>query len=129
MMKKMIMDGINSVILICGDKNWSNYKSIEEFLTPLDRNTIIVTGGSRGADLIATELAKKLLFKQVLTFYAEWSIYGRAAGPIRNRKMFNETQPNLVVAFHNNLDNSKGTKDMVNYAKSKQCNVLVIKTN
>jgi len=59
-----------------------------------------------------------------LEFPARWDLYGRAAGPLRNSQMLKEGKPNLVIAFHDNLDSSKGTKDMVN--KSLKDNIEVI---
>ena len=44
---------------------------------------------------------------------ADWDRHGRQAGVIRNRQMITEGNPNLVVAFHADIERSKGTKDMV----------------
>lgn len=52
----------------------------------------------------------------VESFPANWSQYGHAAGPIRNQKMLDQN-PDLVIAFHFDLEHSKGTKDMINRAK------------
>jgi hypothetical protein len=53
----------------------------------------------------------------VLSFPADWARFGRAAGPIRNQRMLDEGKPTLVLAFHNNIVESKGTKDMVKRAR------------
>ena len=37
----------------------------------------------------------------------------RAAGPIRNQRMLVEGKPDLVIAFHDDLESSRGTKDMI----------------
>jgi len=58
-------------------------------------------------------------------YYADWERYGRAAGPIRNRQMI-ETKPNLVLAFHNNLALSKGTKNTVDQARKAKIPVKVL---
>lgn len=42
----------------------------------------------------------------------EWRRLAKAAGPVRNRRMINEFQPDRVLAFPGN----KGTKDCVTYA-------------
>ena len=73
-------------------------------------------GGARGADSIAGEEAKEFGLT-VLAFSADWRRYGRAAGPIRNLQMLEEGKPDLVIAFHADLDHSKGTKDMVEQAR------------
>ena len=70
-------------------------------------------------------MAKQLGF-EVREYPAKWDEHGKAAGPIRNRQMFDSEKPELVIAFHNDLANSKGTKDMVAYARSKGCPVNFI---
>jgi len=54
---------------------------------------------------------------EVIWFPADWEKYGRAAGPIRNKQMIMEGKPDLVVAFHNNISKSRGTKNMVTQAR------------
>ena len=53
---------------------------------------------------------------KVIKFPAEWDKYGKAAGVLRNQQMLDEGYPDLVVYFHKDLENSKGTKDMVTRA-------------
>lgn len=48
-------------------------------------------------------------------FTANWDKFGLAAGPFRNEDMILES-PDLVVAIHDNLAGSKGTKGCVNLA-------------
>lgn len=48
-----------------------------------------------------------------LTEIADWSKYGKAAGPMRNQKMLDEYKPDLVVA----LPGGRGTADMVSRAR------------
>lgn len=68
----------------------------------------------RGADALAFQAAKVLgLPTQVV--WANWILFGRAAGPRRNSAMLAEL-PNIVMAFHDDLPRSKGTKDMLTKA-------------
>jgi hypothetical protein len=99
-------------VLVTGDRNWSNKDIIREVLKKYPTDTILINGGARGADSIAAKIGKELGFK-VETFKADWGAYGRAAGPIRNRKMLREGKPDVVEAFHDHILDSKGTKDMV----------------
>lgn len=103
-------------VLVCGDRNWTNRKLILERLKQLEGEIIIVEGGARGADSLAGSVAKELGYG-LRIYPAQWTTHGKAAGPIRNRQMLDTEHPDLVIAFHNNLEASKGTKDMVNYAK------------
>jgi hypothetical protein len=57
---------------------------------------------------------------------AKWEIYGRSAGPIRNREMLQECKPNFVIGFHNNIAISSGTKDMLNISKNAGVKTLLI---
>lgn len=104
-------------VLVCGDRNWRNMSVIERELKKFPPGTIVIHGAARGADTLGGFVADKLGFK-VIPFPAKWNIYGRAAGPIRNQVMIDEGMPELVLAFHENLSESKGTKDMVNRARS-----------
>jgi hypothetical protein len=102
-------------ILICGDRNYTDWIKIQEYLATLLKTTIIIHGDARGADSLAGNLATSLKMK-VLKFPAEWDKYGKAAGPIRNQQMLDKGKPCLVVYFHKDIENSRGTKDMIKLA-------------
>ena len=54
---------------------------------------------------------------------AGWTRYGRVAGPIRNKEMLDELltyDEKYVHAFHDNFEESRGTKNMVDQAKKKK---------
>lgn len=101
-------------VLICGDRNWSDRKKIEDYIRTLPKGTVIIEGEAEGADRIAREVGERLGY-EVKKVRADWSRHGRAAGPIRNKRMLEE-KPDLVVAFHGDISKSKGTKDMVSQA-------------
>jgi hypothetical protein len=113
-------------ILICGDRNWNNFKVIEDFILTLPKDTVIIEGDCRRADKISGYLARKHGL-EVLVFPAKWEKYGNAAGPIRNKQMLDEGKPDLVVAFHNDLEHSKGTQNTVNQAMKVNIEVKIIK--
>lgn len=113
-------------VLICGDRNWSNLKIIEDFILTLPKDTEIIEGECRGADKKSRYVAEKHGYT-VIPVPAEWSKYGNAAGPIRNQNMIDKYKPNLVIAFHNNLESSKGTKDMVKRAEKAGIPVKLVK--
>ena len=75
----------------------------------------IIHGTASGADLLAGEVAKEMGLI-VQEYPAHWARYGRAAGPIRNRLMLDQV-PDLVLAFHDNINASKGTKDCLEEAQ------------
>lgn len=102
-------------VLVCGARNWDDMLTIVQRLKLLPPDTVIVHGGATGADSQADAVGKVLGFK-VEPYPADWTKYGKAAGPIRNRQML-DTNPNLVLAFHDNLEASKGTRDCVDEAR------------
>jgi len=95
-------------VLITGDRNWDNRSVIETQLSDLPPGSIIVQGGAKGADTIA--MLNLVPYLTTITYPAEWELHGKAAGPIRNRKML-DTKPDLVLGFHNDITTSKGTRD------------------
>lgn len=68
----------------------------------------IVSGGARGVDTLAEEIAKGLGYKFTL-FPAEWDEYGKSAGHIRNQQMA-EYGDFLATVWDGK---SKGTQSMI----------------
>ena len=60
--------------------------------------------------MIADTVAKRLRF-EVRSYSVNWTIHGRAAGPIRNQQMLGNENPELLIAFWDMK--SKGTADMI----------------
>ena len=105
-------------ILVCGARNWSDYIAIRDViasLLPLGVECII-EGEAAGADSMGRVAANELGIA-VLKFPADWNKHGKAAGPIRNKQMLEEGKPDLILAFHDDIDKSKGTKNMLEQAQ------------
>lgn len=136
-------------VLICGDRNWTNRERIREVLLRLIRHSpdAVVRHGAngydedgkpsyisgkptvRGADMIAHEEALKVGLS-VDPYPADWKTYGKRAGPVRNQKMLKaDPAPTVVVAFHNNLESSKGTGHMVSIARKAGIQTFVLTSN
>ena len=107
---------MNSFVLVTGDREWSNYLRIRDVLA-FTQPRKVITGGARGADKLA-ELACNELGIECIVIPADWATHGKAAGPIRNRKMLDHG-PDLVIAFHDDLESSKGTLNCVNQARNR----------
>lgn len=122
-------------VLICGDRNWDNEQIIRETLEHLiilyGENLILIEGEARGADSISAEMAEDLGMSEdrIKRFPAKWKIYGRAAGPIRNKEMLRRGKPDLVIAFNNDIAKSKGTKHMLRIANGDVESVLFTEDN
>ena len=104
-------------IIICGSRNWKDRKMIEDYILTLEKGSVILQGVCRGADKIARYLGKKHGF-EVEDYEADWDNFGLGAGPERNKRMILKGKPDKVVAFHDDISNSKGTKDMIKQAKA-----------
>lgn len=105
-----------SKAIVCGDRNWINKLRICDILTQLNIS-IVIQGECSGADLLAKSVARDNNMR-VLSYPANWRAYGKAAGPIRNKLML-EQEPDMVIAFHNDIDKSKGTLNMLRQARKK----------
>lgn len=118
-------------LLVTGDRKWRDRVWIETVLQGFrvqsgNTGLKIVEGCAKGADMIAHTWGDKLARQKIarVQIYhcpAEWGTYGKAAGPRRNQEMLNMLlklpQPRFVLAFHDDLSQSKGTKNMVNIAR------------
>lgn len=110
-------------ILVTGDRKWVDAKIMRVVLKSyVDIHTksaiILVHGNAPGADQLAAFIAKSFGITDIRPYAAHWNEYNKAAGPLRNQEMLDkEHKPNepidLVLAFHNDITNSKGTKDML----------------
>ena len=113
-------------LLVTGDRNWSDREIIHQMLARCKNEGFdtLIEGEARGADTIAREEAEKLGYTiaesspGVKGFPANWGKYHKAAGPIRNIQMLKEGKPDLVLGFHHDIANSKGTKHMLKECKT-----------
>jgi hypothetical protein len=118
-------------MIFCGDRNWDDPVPIQRMFDK-EKPDLILEGEARGADKLSRREAR-LRGIDFEMFDADWDRYGRAAGPIRNREMLLrlialevEGWEVAVAAFHSNLENSKGTKNMVEIAKVANIRVEVV---
>jgi hypothetical protein len=116
-------------VLICGDRNWDDYQTVLDALSEVHQQKgveVVIEGEAPGADLMGRKAAVQLGIPY-LPFPADWRKHGKSAGPIRNRQQHKEGKPTMGLAFHNFIENSKGTKDMVNVLRGAGVPVTVIK--
>jgi hypothetical protein len=134
-------------LLVTGDREWSNEIAVRHIFDFFSSNISVMHGWARGLDSIVDKVAHERNM-HVLRRPSHWKhndklwveihgpcspfckeIIGRATGVIRNGAMLKEHQPHLLLAFHNNLDQSTGTKDMVRRARKKVPTILITDTN
>lgn len=99
-------------VLVCGGRDYTNKDKIFSVLDKLHAENLIdciIEGEAPGADTIAKQWAL-LNDVELYRVPAEWDKYPKgSAGPIRNQKMLDMYQPDIVLAFGGKI----GTPDMI----------------
>ena len=96
-------------VAVVGSRIWWPPMMIADFIDTLERGTTIVSGGAPGADTMAWahvvnyRLGTYKIDEQV----AEWTNYGRSAGPIRNARIVERSD--WCVAFWDGKVEKSGT--------------------
>lgn len=109
-------------VIIAGSRTFNNYNLLNKTLQEVDLVIDeVMCGGAKGADSLGAEWARKNGVP-VKYFNAEWYIYGRVAGAIRNHQMGDYAD--YLVAFWDGK--SSGIKDMINYMQQLGKNGKVI---
>lgn len=114
-------------VLVCGSRYWEDRDFLYAVLDdlPLEEIEAVIEGEAPGADTMAREWAEaRGIGGKVLKFPAQWELYGRAAGPIRNKQMLVEGKPTVCIAFSDDLTKSRGTKNMVDQARAAGINTI-----
>lgn len=112
-------------VIIAGGRDIHDYQlvldAIDECQFPI---ATVVSGGAKGVDALGEKYAVEHNVK--LNIYeADWETHGRAAGPIRNRKMA-ENADALIAIWDGK---SRGTKNMIETAEKKGLLVYVKRTD
>ena len=128
---------MTATILVCGGREFDDWGLLSSTLDKLclDRGWVrepdeygnwlpdvtVVHGGAKGADSLATDWA--VINWCYLTIHkADWENLGKAAGPVRNKKMLEQSEPDIVVAF----PGGKGTANMIKLAKEAGVEVMIV---
>lgn len=119
-------------MIIAGGRDFEDFdlleKEVKLFLKGKRPSEIeIVSGAADGADTLGEDFAKKYKCK-LHRKRANWTKYGNAAGPIRNKEMAiyasqGETKGGCICFWDGK---SKGTKNMIGLAKKYGLELKVI---
>ncbi len=102
-------------MIVCGGRDYQGHGTLFSALDTLHAKrgiALVIHGGAKGADYLAALWARDRGIP-ALSFPAEWTTYGKRAGPIRNQQMIDEGKPDGVVAFPGRT----GTADMTARAR------------
>ena len=109
-------------VIIAGGSDFENYEYMCEILNDLFYNSTnfekrdikIISGMAKGADTLAIRYADEHKLTKIL-FPANWKLYPRAAGFLRNEDMLSIATH--LIAFWDGK--SSGTKHMIDIAQEK----------
>ncbi len=114
-------------LAIVGSRSYTNYDLVEtkmvEYLKEKDIEITeleIVSGGAKGVDKIAEYFAEKHSLP-IKIFHADWDLYGKAAGMVRNKDIVNESE--MVFIFWDGK--SPGTKNTLGLCKKHKKNYKI----
>ena len=110
---------------VVGNRSFDDYELVEKTLSDFIREkelteVVIISGGATGADSLAEKFAIENRYQSKI-FYPNWEEYGRAAGPIRNKLIVENSE--IIFVFWNGA--GKGTQSTISIAE--KMNVQVIK--
>lgn len=106
-------------VIICGGRDYNDYKTVKMILDLFDI-TQIIHGGASGADSCAARYARHSHIR-TRVYPAEWEVDGPSAGPRRNLKMAQQGA-DLCIAF----PGGRGTQNMIQTARKHGIPVLCV---
>lgn len=116
-------------VLVCGDRKWDSGAYLYGVLDAhhaINPIACIIEGEAPGADKWACYWAISRGVT-VEPHPADWAWHGKSAGAIRNVEMLKQGKPDLVLAFHAQIANSKGTAHMIHIARKAHIDVRLFK--
>lgn len=116
-------------LLVTGSREWDNEVLLEDWLDDVAQHEpimlLVVGDCPTGADAQAWEWAGHHGVERI-QYRANWDLYGKAAGPKRNRAMVDEESPDLCLAFLKEGAGNRGTWQCAGYAKDQGVPVVEI---
>lgn len=117
---------MKTMIIISGSRNISDFNTIK---TQIDKHIDgiefpeFVLGGAKGVDSLALRYAQENGFHYKI-LNANWGLYGKRAGMVRNGEMFrygDQNHQKLIIFWDGS---SRGTKNMIDRAEEKGWNKI-----
>lgn len=98
--------------IIAGSRAITNFDLLEQVIEQSDfQITTVITGCAKGIDTLGIKWGE-IHGVPILRFPAQWSRYGRGAGPIRNKEMSENADACIVIWD----GHSQGAKNMIELA-------------
>lgn len=116
---------MSCILGIVGSRYYTNYGNfclvVEKWINLNSRPEMIVSGGANGIDTLAERFAKENNIK-LKVHPAEWSKYGKAAGPVRNQLIVNDITHLLAIPIKTSI----GTFSTIKKAKTAMRNITIV---
>lgn len=112
-------------LAIVGSRNFNDYKKLEKEVDGIRSDvdvTLIVSGGCKGADSLAEKYAISNNIP-ISIHKPDWDMYGKAAGPIRNKLIIDEAD--IVLAFPQKGVIHSGTRNSISLANKAHKKVII----
>ena len=125
-------------VLICGGRVFNNWELFRDKLEEIANerfpimepneygnflyDVTIISGGARGVDTLAANWAA-VNWAGYKEYPADWERDGKKAGILRNIRMLEEGQPDLVIAF----PGGRGTAHMVKIARKAGVEIIEVR--
>lgn len=127
-------------IIIAGTRDFNDYAFLEETVDEILFQTYafsrkfnhveVISGTAKGADRLGEQYAE-IRNLQIKRFPAQWNLYGKKAGILRNTEMakylHNSEEDGICICFWDGK--SKGTANMINTAEQLNIPTYVIDYN
>lgn len=118
-------------VIIAGSRKYDDYDTLKkkcnhilsQKLDDKDVRFIILSGCATGADTLGERYANEYGLS-IERYPADWSKYGRSAGPIRNEEM--AASADALIAFPKEGEDNKGTRSMISIARKKGLQIRII---
>ena len=114
-------------VIIAGSRDITSYESIKQAIfnasmCGIPEITEVVSGTARGVDMLGERYANDNNIT-IVKYPAQWGIYGKKAGYIRNEEMAHYAD--ALISVWDGV--SRGSKHMINIAEEKGLIVYVYK--
>lgn len=106
---------------VVGSRDFDNLKLVRDFVSRLNEDDVVVSGGARGVDKTAARAARSRGL-HVIEHIPDWEKLGKSAGYVRNKDIVNDCD--VLVAFWDGR--SRGTMHSILLARKAKKKVFIV---
>ena len=110
-------------VAIVGSREFTDGPLMRSMMEDFPKDTVIVSGGAKGADTLAVNIAQDLGL-ETKVWLPDWDRYGQKAGFLRNRQIVADCD--RVIAFFGPKGITPGTKHTITVAMDMGVNIAIL---